>query len=95
MTIGDRAIVTKGDFMGCIYPRGTKLWIRFKSVSGKWTQQKTGLDVGQEAKARKLLLEVEANVSAVALQRSRNQGEQRRLAGPVGPDHTDKFALLD
>ena len=52
--------------MGCIYRRGTRLWIRFKGPDGKWTQQKTSLLAGSEAKARKLLLEVEAKITAGA-----------------------------
>jgi integrase len=49
--------------MGSVYPRRKKLWIRFKGPDG-WTQQKTPYHVGEEKKARKLLLDVEANVSA-------------------------------
>jgi len=52
--------------MGCIYRRGTRLWIRFKGPDGKWTQQKTSHLVGSEPKARKLLIEVEAKIAAGA-----------------------------
>jgi integrase len=52
--------------MGCIYKRGTRLWIRFKGPDGRWTQQKTSHLVGSEAKARKLLMEVEAKIEAGA-----------------------------
>ena len=50
--------------MGSIYRRKNKLWIRFKSVDGKWTQSKTPYQVGQERSARKLLEEVENKISA-------------------------------
>ena len=46
--------------MGCVYPRKNKLWIRYKAADGKWTQQKTSLHVGDEKKARRILLDVEA-----------------------------------
>jgi len=49
--------------MGSVYPRRKKLWIRFKGPDG-WTQQKTPYHIGEEKKARKLLLDVEANVTA-------------------------------
>jgi integrase len=52
--------------MGCIYRRGTRLWIRFKGPDGKWTQRKTSHLVGSEPKARKLLIEVEAKIEAGA-----------------------------
>jgi integrase len=46
--------------MGCIYVRNTKLWIRFKNRDGKWVSKSTGLPVGEEPRARKLLASVEA-----------------------------------
>ena len=49
--------------MGSVYPRRKKLWIRFKGPDG-WTQQKTPYHVGEESKARKLLLDVEARMTA-------------------------------
>src|SRR5882757_2631901 len=49
--------------MGCVYARGNKLWIRFKGPDG-WTQQNTPFHPGDENKARKLLLDVEAMVAA-------------------------------
>jgi integrase len=52
--------------MGCIYRRGTRLWIRFKGPDGKWTQRKTSHFAGNEPKARKLLFEVEAKIAAGA-----------------------------
>jgi hypothetical protein len=50
--------------MGCIYRRGSRLWIRFKGPDGRWTQQKTSHSVGSEPTVRKLLLEVEARIAA-------------------------------
>ena len=50
--------------MGCVYPRKNKLWIRYKAADGKWTQQKTSLHVGDEKKARRILLDVEARITA-------------------------------
>ena len=52
--------------MGCVYPRKNKLWIRYKAADGKWTQQKTSLHVGDEKKARRILLDVEARITAGA-----------------------------
>ncbi len=52
--------------MGCVYPRKNKLWIRFKDAEGKWTQQKTTFHVGNEKKARRMLLDVEARIAAGA-----------------------------
>ena len=49
--------------MGSVYPRRKKLWIRFKGPDG-WTQQKTAYHVGEERKARKVLLDVEARMTA-------------------------------
>src|SRR5947207_1419273 len=49
--------------MGSVYPRRKKLWIRFKGPDG-WTQQKTPYHVGEERKARKVLLDVEARMTA-------------------------------
>jgi hypothetical protein len=49
--------------MGCVYARGDKLWIRFRGPDG-WTQQNTPFHLGDEQKARKLLLDVEAMVKA-------------------------------
>jgi integrase len=63
--------------MGCVYPRGERLWIRFKGQDGKWTQQKTTFNVGGgETKARKLLLNVEAQIAA-------GVDFKPQLAGPV------------
>ena len=50
--------------MGTIYARGKKLWMGFKDAEGKWRYEATGLDVGQEAQAKKLLEKVTAKVAA-------------------------------
>jgi len=43
---------------GTVYRRGQKLWIGFKAPDGRWTYSATGLPVGQEAEARRLLEQV-------------------------------------
>ncbi len=53
--------------MGSVYPRGSKLWIRYKNAAGVWTQDATPLRVGDEVKARALLRKVEARIAAGAL----------------------------
>ncbi len=50
--------------MGSVYPRGTRLWIKFKDSSGKWVQKKTEYALGDEAFARKALKHVEERVAA-------------------------------
>jgi integrase len=41
-----------------VFVRGSKLWIRFRGVSGKWRNVSTGYDVGQEPLAREMLAEM-------------------------------------
>jgi integrase len=53
--------------MGSVYQRKNRLWIRFKGPDDQWTQSKTGLFVGQEKQAARLLEEVEAKIHAGAL----------------------------
>ena len=50
--------------MGCIYPRGSKLWVQYKGADGKWRQSTTPFRPGQEKEARKLLREVENRIAA-------------------------------
>ncbi|MFC1610554.1 tyrosine-type recombinase/integrase [Myxococcota bacterium] len=50
--------------MGSVYRRRKKLWIRYKAADGKWTQDATKFEVGQEREARKLLKKVEARIAA-------------------------------
>ena len=50
--------------MGTIYKRGKKLWLGYKNADGKWTYAATGLSVGEEAKAKKLLEKIKAKVDA-------------------------------
>jgi integrase len=47
-----------------VYARGSKLWIRFRDVGGKWRDASTGYNVGQEELARATLDEVLARVRA-------------------------------
>jgi len=50
--------------MGSVYPRGKKLWLRFKGPDGKWTQSKTDFLVGQEVQARLALRQLEDRIAA-------------------------------
>lgn len=50
--------------MGSIYARGNRLWIRYKTVAGRWTQKSSGFNVGQERKASALLTKVEQRIRA-------------------------------
>jgi len=50
--------------VGTIYRRGNKLWAKYKGPDGAWSYTSTGLAVGQEAAARKILDLVEAQVAA-------------------------------
>jgi integrase len=50
--------------MGSVYPRGTRLWIKFKNSDGKWVQERSGYFVGDEALARIALRHVEDRVAA-------------------------------
>lgn len=45
--------------MGTIYPRGNKLWIAWFDENGKRIPKSTGLPIGEEGKARKLLKDIE------------------------------------
>ena len=47
-----------------VYARGSKLWIRFRDVGGKWRDASTGYAVGQEALAQATHDEVVARVAA-------------------------------
>ena len=53
----------KGAMMG-VYPRGSKLWITFRDVDGKWRNASTGYNRGQEALAQAVHDEVVAGVTA-------------------------------
>jgi integrase len=52
--------------MGSIYPRGKKLWIKFKDVDGTWSARPTCFYIGEEKKAERLLESVEAKIKAGA-----------------------------
>jgi integrase len=47
-----------------VFTRGRKLWIRFADVDGTWRSASTGYLVGDEARAREVLSEVETRVAA-------------------------------
>lgn len=50
--------------MGSIFRRGRKLWMKYKDAEGQWVNKSTGLDVGQEKAAERLLELAEAAVTA-------------------------------
>jgi integrase len=50
--------------MGTVYARGKKLYIGYRDASGEWTYAATGLNVGQEKSAAKLLEKIVARVAA-------------------------------
>jgi integrase len=50
--------------MGSKFLRGNKIWLKYKSVSGRWVNKPSGLDKGQEKQADALLRKIEANVCA-------------------------------
>jgi integrase len=50
--------------MGSIYPRKRKLWVRYKDESGRWAGATTPFHLGEEAKAKRYLRELEAGIKA-------------------------------
>lgn len=50
--------------MGSRFIRGTKLWLKYKSIAGDWVNKPSGFSVGQEKEADLLLSKIEANVRA-------------------------------
>ena len=50
--------------MGTIFPRGNRLWLKFKDENGAWRNKSSGYTLGQMPKAKKLLHEVEAKITA-------------------------------
>jgi integrase len=50
--------------MGSVYKRGNKLWIGYIDAAGKQRCVSSGLDVGQEREARKLLEKIEVQIAA-------------------------------
>src|SRR5690242_12197794 len=47
-----------------VYARGSKLWIRFRDIGGKWRDAFSGYMVGQEALASEVHAEIVARVAA-------------------------------
>ena len=37
--------------MGSVFPRGNKLWLKYKNVAGRWINKPSQLDVGNEKDA--------------------------------------------
>jgi len=56
----------EGTAMDSIYIRGGKLWLAFKDVDCAWRNRSPGLDVAQEAAAKKRLEDAEARIAAHA-----------------------------
>jgi len=50
--------------MGSVFPRGNKLWLKYKNVAGRWINKPSQLDVGQEKDAANLLQKIERRVKA-------------------------------
>ena len=50
--------------MGSVYPRGKKLWARYKNEKGQWEGAPTPFHAGEGAKARRFLRELEARIDA-------------------------------
>jgi integrase len=50
--------------MGTVYPRGRKLWIGYRDVTGRWRYEATDCVLGEETKARRILAKVEAGEAA-------------------------------
>lgn len=54
----------KGELMGSVYPRGNKLYVGYRTAAGAWKYAATGLDVGREKDAQKILTKIETRVAA-------------------------------
>jgi integrase len=50
--------------MGCVYDRNQALWLKYKDEHGQWKQKPSGFRLGQEKKARQLLVRVEELIAA-------------------------------
>ncbi len=50
--------------MGSVFPRGNKLWLKYKNVAGRWINKPSQLDVGNEKDAANLLQKIERRVKA-------------------------------
>jgi integrase len=50
--------------MGSIYPRGKKLWARYKDEAGEWASAPTPFHIGEKPKAQRFVRELEARIDA-------------------------------
>jgi integrase len=50
--------------MSSVYSRGQKLWISYHDAAGKRQRQPTGLNIGQEVEATKVLKKIDERISA-------------------------------
>jgi hypothetical protein len=55
---------SRGRTMSYIFARGTRLWLGYWDLAKKLYQKRTGFVVGEEAKARVALAEIEASIKA-------------------------------
>jgi integrase len=60
--------------MGSVFARGNKLWLKYKTVAGKWVNKPAKLDVGEERKAHALLKKTEAVIEARLNAGERDEG---------------------
>src|SRR4051794_13779478 len=60
--------------MGAVFRRGNKLWLKYKTIGGKWVNKPAKLDVGQERQAHALLKKTEAKDAARIEAGERDEG---------------------
>jgi hypothetical protein len=60
--------------MGSVFRRGNKLWLKYKTIAGKWVNKPAKLDVGQERQAHTLLKKTEAKIAARIQAGERDEG---------------------
>jgi integrase len=71
--------------MGCVYPRGRKLWIKYKKHDGSWKCEHTDYQVGEEETARVLLEKIEAEIAQGKTVRSARRG------GPTLSEYAEEW----
>lgn len=70
--------------MGSVYPRGRKLWLRYKDQDDQWTQTKTDYVLGQEEEATNALKKLEAKI--------KTEKEFNKKSKSKGPVTVEKYA---
>ncbi len=72
--------------MSSIYRRGRRLWFKFKDVDGRTVRESSGLSVGQEQAARKMLAGIEREIGdAAAATDRRERAEAEPVEAPAMP----------